>query len=282
MKPYFAAFALSSAATLCASFALFAPTLRADEPTPPSLPFVDYHYHVFEEKATPETALATQRATGIRRGVLENVGRDSIWVLHTSADVERFIDEVSATDALLRPGEPRLLVGLQVNDRDWFQRLDPKVYRRLDFILADAMYYTDKTGKQFGLWEYKKDEKIDVDAWFAEYYEYNLRLLDEPIDVFANPTYLPAFAEDEYDRLWTEVRCRALIQKAIDGNIALEIQAQSNFPSKRFIALAREMGAKFAFGTNNFDGNPVDVSRWEATIREFKLTEDDLWKPRRR
>ncbi len=280
MKRNFAAFALSTVATLGASLAVFAPTptLRAAEP---SLPFVDYHYHVFEEKTTPETALAAQRETGIRRGVLENVGRDSIWVLRTNADVEKFVDRVASTDALLRPGEPRLLVGLQVNDRDWFRQIDLKLYRRLDFILADAMYYTDKTGRQFGLWEFKKDEKIDVDAWFAEYYEYNLRLLDEPIDIFANPTYLPAFAEADYDRLWTEERCKALIQKAIDGDVALEIQAGSPFPSKKFVALALEMGARFAFGTNNFDGNPVDVSRWEETIREFKLTEENLWTPRR-
>ncbi len=269
-------FGAATFAVLCGASALF-----AAEPTA-SVPYVDYHYHVFEEKSTPQTALATQRETGIRRGVLENVGRDSVWVINTNADLKAFIDSVAATDAQLKPGEPRLLIGLQVNDRDWFQKIDLRQYRRLDYVLADAMYIPDKTtGKQFGLWELPKDYDADVNAWFAEYYDYCMSLLDEPIDIYANPTYLPAFAESEYSRLWTEERSRAFIRKAVENNVALEIQAASAFPSRDFVKLAVEMGAKFVVGTNNFDGNDVDCSRWDEIVREFRLTEENFWTPER-
>lgn len=241
------------------------------------LPITDYHYHVVKDGPSAETALAFQRKSGVRCGVLENVGRNKGWVIHSNEDLRTFIETVEKTVRAQKKDEPRLLIGLQVNDRDWYQKIDLKLYRRIDYVLADTMYYTDKSGKQYGLWSFGKDYKTDLQLWMEEYFAYTMAMLDEPIDIFANPTYLPAFAADRYDALWTEERMKAVIRKAVANNIAFEIQAGSVFPKESFIALALKMGAKFTFGSNSWNGAPVDYSRWSDVIARFNLKEENLW-----
>ncbi len=51
---------------------------------------------------------------------------------------------------------------------------------------------------------------------------------------------------------------RQVIAKAVEKGIALEIQAGSDFPKPAFLKLAKSMGAKFSFGSNNFDDKAKD------------------------
>ena len=81
------------------------------------------------------------------------------------------------------------------------------------------------------------------------------------------------------DKLWTEARMRAIIAKAVAKGVAIEIQAESPYPRPRFLKLAREMGAKFSFGTNNFDPRPKDLSRWLEVITWLDLHGEDIWTP---
>ena len=111
------------------------------------------------------------------------------------------------------------------------------------------------------------------------YMAHNLQILDEPISILANPTYLPEPLAADYDRLWTEDRMRQLIAKAVTRGIALEIQAGSPYPRPKFLKLAKEMGAKFSFGTNNFDPTPKDLSRWLEAITWLDLKGSDIWTP---
>lgn len=39
------------------------------------------------------------------------------------------------------------------------------------------------------------------------------------------------------------------------------------------------MGAKFSFGTNNFNPKVKDLSRWLEVIDWLDLTGDDIWRP---
>lgn len=73
----------------------------------------------------------------------------------------------------------------------------------------------------------------------------------------------------------------AVIRKCVEKNIAIEIQAESPFPSPRFLRLAKAMGAKFSFGTNNFDPGPKDLSRWLEAIRWLDLGPGDMWSAKR-
>ncbi len=234
------------------------------------LTLTDYHIHI-RGGMTLEKAVLRQDRSGIRSTVLENFGRE--WPLADNAKLKAFIDAHAAPP----PNGQRLPVGIQVNDRDWFTQIDPGLRQRLDFILADTMIMgLTAEGKPRRLW--LPDVTIDdPEAWMLDYLAHNLRILDEPISILANPTYLPPCIADRYEQLWTEERMRQVIAKAVSKGVALEIQAGSDFPKPAFLKLAKGMGAKFSFGTNNFDDKAKDLSRWFAAIELLDMQPADLW-----
>ena len=106
------------------------------------------------------------------------------------------------------------------------------------------------------------------------------KLNNEPIDIYVNPTYLPAEIDENYDELWTTERMDRVIKALVDNNVALEINATLRLPKPDFIKRAKANGVKFTFGTNN--GGPNDLGRMEYCIDmvgECGLTPDDMWIP---
>ncbi|MCL1921893.1 MAG: hypothetical protein FWG50_12615 [Kiritimatiellaeota bacterium] len=236
-----------------------------DSVRPAPFTLTDWHIHI-RGGMTPQKAAEREKHSGIRSTALENLGRE--WPLSNNVALAAFIADCKKVKGLP--------VGLQVNDRDWFEQIDPKLYGQLDFILADTMIMgVTAEGKPRRLW--LPDVKIDdADAWMEEYTAHNLRILGEPVSILANPTYLPPCIADQYDRLWTEERMRAIIAKAIERGVALEIQAESAFPKPAFIRLAKQMGAKFSFGTNNFDDKVKNLSSWFSVIEQCGLQASDI------
>ena len=233
----------------------------------------DFHIHL-RGGMTAEKALARQNQTGIGSAVLENAGRE--WPLSDNEKISAFIDEVRRVNAAADPSE-RMPVGLQVNDRDWYTEISPENLERLDYILADSMIMgTDAEGKPQRLWLLPADYRTDLDAWMEEYMDHCRRILDEPITIFANPTYLPKFAEDHYDELWTDARMDEIIDRAAEKGIALEIQAESPFPNERFLRKALERGVKISFGTNNFDPVLKKLDRWDWGFEHFDLNNSSI------
>lgn len=237
------------------------------------LTLTDYHIHI-RGGMTPEKAAQRQEASGIRSAVLENLGRE--WPLSNNVALAAFIDASSLARANGRP----LPVGVQVNDRDWFKQIDPALLKRLDFVLADTMIMgVTPEGKPRRLW-LPGLTIDDPEAWMKEYFAHNLRILDEPVSILANPTYLPPCISNRYDQLWTESRMRQLIAKAVEKGVALEIQAGSAYPKPTFLKLAKSMGATFTFGSNNFDDKTKDLSRWFEAIDLLDLKPADLAVPK--
>ena len=235
----------------------------------------DYHIHL-RGGMTWEKAAQRQEQSGIKSAVLENFGRE--WPLADNAKLKEFVDANSKP----RPNGQRLPIGLQVNDRDWFTQIDPALRARLDFILADTMIMGVTTeGKPRRLWLPGVTIE-DPAAWMVEYLGHNLRILNEPISILANPTYLPPCIASMYDLLWTEERMRQVIAKAVAKGVALEIQAGSDYPKPAFLKLAKAMGAKFSFGSNNFDDKTKDLSRWFQALALLDLKPADLWVPKAR
>ena len=72
---------------------------------------------------------------------------------------------------------------------------------------------------------------------------------------------------------------RTIIQAAVENHVALEINASSGLPPERFIRMAKQMGAKFTFGSNNFDDRPIDLSTCFEAIEKYELTKDDMYVP---
>ncbi|MBO7721264.1 MAG: protease inhibitor I42 family protein [Kiritimatiellae bacterium] len=231
----------------------------------------DWHLHI-RGGMTPEMAAERERASGIRSGAIENHGRE--WEINDNARLREFAARVKA----VKSDGHRLPAGIQVNDRDWFRQIDPTTRAEFDYILADTMIMGRLPGgRDNRLWLVKKIN--DPDAWMERYVEHNLRILDEPIDILANPTYLPAPLAGDYDRLWTDERMRRVIKKAVSRGVAIEIQAESPYPRPKFLRMAKAMGAKFSFGTNNFDTRPKDLSRWLEAITWLDLRAGDIWSP---
>ncbi len=170
---------------------------------------------------------------------------------------------------------------MQVNDRDWMHRHSADLLKRLDYVLGDTMIMPmpNDDSPPVKLWMADLYTIDDPEAWMQRYVRHNLRVLAEPITILANPTYLPAPVEQLYDKLWTDSRMRQIIRAAIDNNVALEINARSGLPHDRFIRMAKEMGAKFSFGTNNFKGDPIDMTRCFEAVDRYRLTKDDMYVP---
>jgi hypothetical protein len=233
------------------------------------IPIVDYHVHL-RGGMTVEKALERQAATGIRLGVLKNIGQG--WPIEDDRQLKEFLDSVD--------GKP-LFVGLQLNDRDWMKKHAAKLLERLDYALADTMIMPmpNDDSPPVKLWLADQYEIPDAEAWMKRYVQHNLRVLAEPVTILANPTYLPPAVEDLYDQLWTDERMRTVIQAAIKNHVALEINARSGLPHERFIRMAKKMGAKFTFGTNNFDDQPIKMDRCLDAVGRYGLTKDDIYIP---
>jgi len=234
-----------------------------------SIPVIDHHVHL-RGGMTVEKAMARQAVTGINIGVLKNIGKG--WPIETDDGLRTFLDGVG--------GRP-VFVGLQVNDRDWMTKHSPTLLARLDYVLGDTMIMPmpDDNGPPIKLWQSDRYTIQDAEAWMVRYVRHNLRVLSEPITILANPTWLPPAVKDRYDELWTEERMRQVIRAAIDHGVALEINARSGYPHDRFIRLAKRMGAKFSFGTNNFNDKHIDMSRCFEAVRRYGLTKDDMYVP---
>ena len=77
-------------------------------------------------------ALERERDSGIRSTAMENHGRE--WEIYDDAKLVAFAKRSRAVN-------PKMPVGIQVNDRDWFEKLDRKLDRvesKLDKLLEIA------------------------------------------------------------------------------------------------------------------------------------------------
>ncbi len=245
------------------------PATAIDRLAAGDMPLIDFHIHL-RGGVTPQSAIDRQAVTGMNCGVLRNLGRG--WPIETDEQLKEFLDSVQ--------GLP-LFVGLQVNDRDWMHRHSPELIKKLDYVLADTMIMPmpDDDSEPAKLWFPDTYSIPDPQAWMERYMRHNLRVLAEPIAILANPTYLPPPLESQYDQLWTDARMRQVIQAAIDNQVALEINASSQWPHDRFIRMAKQMGAKFSFGSNNFDNKPIDMTRCLQAISQYGLSKDDMFVP---
>ncbi len=231
----------------------------------------DMHIHA-RGGVTPEAALERELKTGIKSAILSNHGRD--WDLNTEEKLLDFIKRARSADIAGK----RLLVGVQVNDRDWVAQISPQTRSQLDYILADAMIMPESDGTSTRIWRIEAIENSQ--EWMLRYFEHNMRILDEPITILANPTYLPPCLAKDYDALWTDERLDALISKAVKNGVVLEVQAESPFQANpRFIRIAKARGAKLSLGTNNRDGRAVSLDTWFKAIELGDLHGEDFWTP---
>lgn len=229
----------------------------------------DFHVHLKGGLTLDEAIeLADQRRA--KFGIAENCGVG--FPATTDADLEAFLNELE--------GKP-VYRAMQAEGREWVTMFSPEMIARFDYVFTDSMTFTDHRGQRTRLWIPEEVQVDDKQAFMEMLVETTVRILnEEPIDLYANPTFLPAVIADEYDTLWTDERMDRVIQAAVQNDIAIEINARYRLPGERFIRKAKEAGAKFAFGTNNGGRDLGDLAYSREMARRYNLTEDDLFVPK--
>jgi histidinol phosphatase-like PHP family hydrolase len=208
----------------------------------PGIPRVDYHVHL-DRVVTLEKALELSKERGVKFGIVEHAGnRTNRYPGLLSSD-----EEMNAYLARL-DGKP-VYKGIQAEGLDWMASFSKAVVAKLDYVLSDALTMPQKDGQLARIW--MPFMLGDTQEWMDRYTDFNVQVIaSEPIDIFANPTFLPESIQRDYDQLWTEARMRKIIDAAVKHRVAIEINSQYRIPSLRFLKMAKASGAKFSFGSN--------------------------------
>jgi hypothetical protein len=233
-------------------------------------PVLDCHVHL-KGGLTLEQALANSRRLGIMYGIAVNGGLK--FPITTDEGVLAFLASMK--------GRP-CFVGLQGEGREWVTLFSREAIAKFDYIFTDCMTFTDDQGKRRRLWIPEEVGEIRDPGHFMEMLVDRIVgiLNHEPIDIHANPTFLPEPIARDYDRLWTPERMQRVIAAAKANDVAIEINNRYRLPSPAFIQLAKNAGVKFSFGTNNGDPNLGRIEYALAMVKQCGLTPDDLFVPK--
>jgi histidinol phosphatase-like PHP family hydrolase len=241
------------------------PLSRGAEPGP-GFPIVDYHVHLSED-LTIERAVELAERRKMRFGIVAHPGPDS--GIRTDRDLEAYVDGLRAFP---------VYAGLQPMVLNWSADFTRDAIERLDYVLMDADTMPQADGGWLRIWRH--DNFIpDMDAFVDAYMAHIVRILsEEPIDIFARPTYLPINFARHYDEIWTKERMRTIIDLAKERDIALEISENVRVPSPEFVRSAKAAGIKFTFGTNARNDNAGNFTYCISVARECGLGKGDMWK----
>jgi hypothetical protein len=233
------------------------------------LPLIDYHVHL-KGGLTLEQAMEKSRAAGITYGIAENCGLG--FPVTSDEQLKQSFDRLE--------GRP-VFKAMQAEGREWVSMFSPELIAKFDYVFSDALTFHDKQGRRTRLWM-ANEVYIDDEQEFMDMYVGKIVTIleNEPIDIFVNPTFLPAMIAERYDELWTQQRMQKVIKAAVKNGVAIEINARYRIPSVKFIKLAKQAGAKFAFGTNN-GGRELGYLEYSLDVAEqCGLTKDDMFVPR--
>ncbi|MEW6233980.1 MAG: hypothetical protein AB1656_01205 [Candidatus Omnitrophota bacterium] len=110
--------------------------------------------------------------------------------------------------------------------------------------------------------------------------DFNIQVIaQEPLDILANPLFLPECIRVEFDVLWTEKHMEKIIAAAVKYHPAIEINSAYNLPSPTFLKMAKTAGALFSFGTNI---HGLDVEKLDYCVKmaiELGLKKENIFAP---
>ena len=233
-------------------------------------PMVDYHVHL-KGSLTLEQVIAKSMRDGIEYGIAVNCGQG--FPTENDEAARQFVESLK--------GQP-VFIAMQAEGREWTQMFSRRAAALFDYIFTDSMTWTDNHGRRMRTWI---PEEIGT---IADQQEFMDTLVDravgilshEPIDIYANPTYLPDQLAKDYETLWTDARRKKVISAAVSNGVAIEINNRYRLPGASFIKMFKAAGAKFTFGSNNT--GPEDLKRAEygiQMIHECGLTWQDFFVP---
>jgi len=231
---------------------------------------VDYHIHL-KGGLTLDQAVEIASRRRMKFGIAENCGVG--FPTTNDEALQRALDKLA--------GKP-VYRAMQAEGREWVKMFSPEMIAKFDYVFTDSMTFTDQRGKRTRLWIPNEVQVGDKQAFMDMLVAKTVGILnDEPIDIYVNPTFLPAVIASEYDTLWTDERMDRVIEAAVKNGVAIEINSRYKLPSEKFIRKAKAAGAKFAFGTNNGGKDDLgDLAYSRLMARRVGLTGDDLFVPK--
>jgi len=242
---------------------------KTDKPGPLPVidfPLVDYHVHL-KGGLTLDEAVEISKKNGVKFGIAQNCGLG--FPVTDDEGARRFIKELR--------NKP-VYVGMQAEGREWLKLFSKEVIAEFDYVLTDALTFTDNNGRRTRLWMKDEVHIDDKQAFMDMYVDKIVSIIsNEPIDIFANATFLPEVIAAEYDTLWTKERAAKVIDAAVKSKVAIEINARYHIPSPAFITQAKKAGAKFSLGTNNGDKELGNLEYCRRMIKECGLTKKDFF-----
>ncbi|GHV03743.1 hypothetical protein FACS189416_0650 [Bacteroidia bacterium] len=251
------------------------PASANDEQTDPIIrlhqedfPVLDYHVHL-KGGLTKEQAAIQSRKTGINYSIAPNCGIG--FPVTNDAQVLAFLDTMRTQPFIL---------AMQAEGREWITTFSQGVRDEFDYVFTDALTFTDNKGRRSRIW-------IPEETWIENEQQYMDLIVDkicgvlqEPMDIYVNPCYLPPQMQDRYDEFWTEARQQKFIDALVKSGKALEINELYNIPNKAILQKAKAAGVKFTFGSNNVTPNVSDLAYSLRMKKELGLTPQDMYKPK--
>ncbi len=242
-------------------------------PVRDGVPRVDYHAHP-EDGLTVERAVNLSRQRGVKFGLVEHAGVKEGPASKLAGTDTELIAWMTSLE-----GKP-VFAGIQAERLNWMSAFSKDVVARLDYVLSDALTMPDKSGALIKLWMpgFRCDNAGD---FMDRYVDFHVEVMArEPLDILANPTFVPAPLQPDYDQLWTEQRMRRVIDAALKYGVAIEINSKYNVPRFRFLSMAKAAGLKFSFGSNMHTAEGIgEISYCIAMYRKLELSLDQFFRP---
>lgn len=240
---------------------------------PKDLPFPVVDLHVHLDNSTIDQVLPLAAERGVKFGIVEHAGtKENVYPVVLSNDAE-----LEAHLTMLE-GKP-VYKGVQAEWTDWMGCFSKQTLSKLDYVLTDAMTFPDKDGRRMKLWE-KGADIGDPKTFMDRYVDWHVEIMaNEPIDILANVSWLPAEFAADYDTLWTESRVSRVAEAALKYGVAIEISSGFRLPKLPFLRLVKAAGVKFTFGSN---GRYPNMGKLDYSIRlakELALTANDMFTP---
>ena len=218
-------------------------------------------------------AHAKSLAYGINYGIAPNVGEGGVG---------RMLRSDAEADAYYAEGKDLpFLRGAQGEGRKWPYEFSRRALGMFDYLFTDAMTIVDD-GVPLRIYrpaEFKLNGRTREQWMDFLVSQIEKILANEPVDIYANATYLPPPLAADYDALWTDARINRLLDALVKNHVALEINARYKIPSAKIISRAKARGVTFTFGTNNEN---ADFGRLEYALDMVDacgLTAADMWFP---
>lgn len=234
-----------------------------------NVPLVDSHVHL--KGITLDEAVANSLRVGIMYGLAVNCG--ITFPVRSDAGVRDFLAGLK---------DAPVFRAVQGEGREWLTLVSKETLAQVDYCFTDAMTFTDDRGKRMRLWIASDVGEIEDRQKFMDLYVGKIQgvIQNEPIDIYANPTFLPDVIAAGYDELWTAERMSKVIEAAKKSDVAIEINNRYRIPNTAFIRMAKQAGVKFSFGTNNGDGNLGRMEYCLQMVKECGLGWRDIFVPR--